>query len=234
MKIACLCCTYNRPEQLAEAIESFQRQTYPLEKRELIVLDDAGQHDEQTGPGWWLLSVGKRFRTLGEKRNACAALASADVDAFAVWDDDDICLPWHLEAMASVLESGVPWSRPEEVWIDRRTRLERKPTGGLFHGAWGFTRDAFLSVGSYPAMQSGQDQALAGRFKQAGIRMASPGGVPSYIYRWHTYPGARHLSTMGKGGYERRGEERVVRQAGVVARWSRDWEALGRQSCEGS
>jgi len=100
MKIACLCCTYNRPEQLAEAIESFQRQTYPLAKRELIVLDDAGQYDEQMGPGWWLLSLGKRFRTLGEKPNACAALASADVDAFAVWDDDDICLPWHLEAMA--------------------------------------------------------------------------------------------------------------------------------------
>ncbi|HUT14422.1 MAG TPA: hypothetical protein VMY42_28310, partial [Thermoguttaceae bacterium] len=57
-------------------------------------------YDEQMGPGWWLLSLGKRFRTLGEKPNACAALASADVDAFAVWDDDDICLPWHLEAMA--------------------------------------------------------------------------------------------------------------------------------------
>ncbi|HUT09603.1 MAG TPA: GH32 C-terminal domain-containing protein [Thermoguttaceae bacterium] len=54
---------------------------------------DIAARDEQTGPGWWLLSVGKRFRTLGENRNACAALASADGNAFAVWDDDDICLP---------------------------------------------------------------------------------------------------------------------------------------------
>jgi len=226
MKIACLCCTYNRPEQLPEAIESFQRQTYPLDKRELIVLDDAGQYNEQTGPGWWLLSLGKRFRTLGEKRNACAALASPDVDAFAPWDDDDIALPWHLEAMAAVLESGVPWSRPDEVWIDRRTWLERKQTGGLFHGSWGFTREAFLSVGGYPAMQSGQDQALAGRFKRAGIRVASPGGEPSYIYRWFTHPGAKHLSAMGEGGYERRGEERVVREASVNSTWQRDWEAM--------
>jgi len=225
MKIACLCCTYNRPKQLAESIECFRRQTYPLEKRELVILDDAGQYDEQTGPGWWLVSLGKRFRTLGEKRNACAALASADVDAFAVWDDDDIYLPWHLEVMAAVMKSGVPWSRPDEVWIDRRTRLERKPTNGLFHGAWGFTREAFLAVGGYPAMQSGQDQALAGRFKRAGIRSASPAGLPSFIYRW-SYPGARHLSAMGKGGYERRGNEPIEPVARIDPQWSRDWAGL--------
>ena len=84
MKIAAICCIYNRPEQLAEAIESFQRQTYPLEKRELIVLDDAGQYEPQCGSGWQLVTTTKRFRTLGEKRNVSAALASADVDAYAV------------------------------------------------------------------------------------------------------------------------------------------------------
>gem|GEM_PF-5668339 len=92
-------------------------------------------------------------------------------------------------------------------------------------------------------MQSGQDQALAGRFKRAGIKPVSPGelveaaasppkttrpshnvsvqdaaadscasgrqieigptsplSLPSYIYRWHTYPGVRHLSALGKDG----------------------------------
>jgi glycosyltransferase involved in cell wall biosynthesis len=243
MKIACLCCTYNRPQQLAEVIESFQRQTYPLEKRELIVLDDAGQYDEQTGPGWWLLSVGKRFRTLGEKRNVTAALASADVDAYALWDDDDIYLPWHLEAMARVLESGVPWSRPDEVWIDASSRwppnskeevrkpyFKRKETGGLFHGSWGFTREAFLAVGGYPPMQSSQDQALACRFKKAGVRVLSPSRSPSYIYRWYTYPNPRYLSALGQGGYERRGEETVVRQPLIVPQWTRDWGTSAEQA----
>jgi len=78
-------------------------------------------------------------------------------------------------------------------------------------------------------MQSGQDQALARRFKQAGVRVASPGGEPSYIYRWFTYPEARHLSAMGEGGYERRGEERAVGQAGVVTAWGRDWEGLAQR-----
>lgn len=268
MKIACLCCTFNRPAQLAEAVESFLRQTYPAELRELVIVDDAGQYAPAACdhlPGVKLVTTWHRFRTLGEKRNACAALASPDVDAYAVWDDDDIYLPWHLEAMARVFAEGLSWSRPTEVWIDCRTHLERKATGGLFHGSWGFTRDAFLSVGGYPAMQSGQDQALAGRFKRAGIRAASPSELavqscqrmftheipqqhspmsdtgkvsaaptdnssvlilPSYIYRWHTYPGARHISALGKNGYQRRGEEPLEHVARIAPSWSRDWPAL--------
>ncbi len=229
MKIACLCATFNRPAQLAEAVESFLRQTYPAELRELVILDDAGQYDPAACdhlPGVKLITTQHRFRTLGEKRNATGALASADVEAYAVWDDEDIYLPWHLEAMAAVFHAGIPWSRPAEVWIDRRTHLERKKTGGLFHGSWGFTREAFLSVGGYPAMQSGQDQALASRLKRSGIRAASPEGRPSYIYRWHTYPGARHISAMGKDGYERRGEEAIVHVDILEPCWSRDWTAL--------
>ena len=239
MKIACLCSTFNRPGQLAEAVESFLRQTYPAELRELVILDDAGQYAPDACdhlPGVKLVTTRHRFRTLGEKRNASAALVSPDVDAYAVWDDDDIYLPWHLEAMVAVFQAGYRWSLPAEVWIDRRTYLERKTTGGFFHGSWGFTREAFLSVGGYPAMQSGQDQALAARFKRAGIKPISPREIvdapassivlPSYIYRWHTYPNARHISALGKDGYERRGEEPVEHVARITPCWSRDWDGL--------
>ncbi len=51
-----------------------------------------------------MVTTTKRFCTLGEKRNASAALASADVDAYAVWGDDDIYLPGHLEAIACLFE----------------------------------------------------------------------------------------------------------------------------------
>ena len=243
MKIACLCSTFNRPAQLAEAVESFLRQTYP--DRELVILDDAGQYAPSACDhlaGVKLVTTRHRFCTLGEKRNASAALVSPDVDAYAVWDDDDIYLPWHLEAMAAVFQAGHRWSLPAEVWIDRKTHLERKNTGGLFHGSWGFTREAFLSVGGYPAMQSGQDQALAARFKRAGIKAVSPSelvtqtsqssaigdffslvAIPSYIYRWHTYPGARHISAMGKDGYQRRAQEPIVPVHRITPCWSREW-----------
>jgi hypothetical protein len=230
MKIACICSTFNRPQCLAESIECFQRQTCPLEKRELIILDDAGQYAEQTGPGWWLLSIGKRFRTLGEKRNATAALVSADVDALAVWDDDDIYLPWHLEKAAELLSSpkGVGWSRPEVVWNDHPKMLKRKSTGGLFHGAWVFTREAFVRAHGYPAMQSGQDQGLAKRFRRAGVLSGSPASPPSFVHRWGTSPAMQHLSALGPRGYERRGGEKIVRQPPIVPAWSKDWEAKAR------
>lgn len=251
-KMACLCCTFNRPAQLAEAVESFLRQAYPASQRELVILDDARQYDPAACdhlPGVKLVATRHRFRTLGEKRNACAALASPDVDAYAVWDDDDIYLPWHLDLMAWVFEAGYQWSLPDEVWLDRRSHLERKKSGGLFHGAWGFTREAFLSVGGYPAMQSGQDQALAARFKRAGIQSASPSQVlsseplrlsacpmpqapcslPSYIYRWHTYPGARHISALGKDGYQSRGEETVEPIDCLKPGWSQAWESVQRR-----
>jgi len=231
MKIACLCPTYNRPMQLAEAIECFNRQTYPLEKRELIILDDAGQYEEESGPGWHLVSTRKRFRTLGEKRNTTAALVSADVEAYALWDDDDIYLPWHLEEIAKVLATGVPWCKPDAIWQDKKNRLQYKPIGYLFHACWGLTRELFLSVGGNPAMQSGQDQGLCQRLRKSRCRHAAPAAPPSFIYRWHTYAQARHLSAMGQGGYERRGEEVIVRQeAPLQPAWTCDWTRLAAEA----
>ena len=84
MKLAALCCTFHRPHLLGQLIESFLRQDYPRHLRELAILDDAGQYDNQAGEGWRLISVPARFRTLGEKRNACAALASPDAEGFLI------------------------------------------------------------------------------------------------------------------------------------------------------
>ena len=103
MKVAAICCTYKRPDELATVIECFLRQDYPPEMRELIVLDDADQYESQDGDGWRIVSIPSRFRTLGEKRNASAGLVSPDVDAYCVWDDDDVYLPWHMTAATDAL-----------------------------------------------------------------------------------------------------------------------------------
>jgi glycosyltransferase involved in cell wall biosynthesis len=125
MKLAAICCTYVRPKALAAVIECFLRQDYPVELRELIVLDDAGQYANQAGNRWRLVSSPVRFRTLGEKRNASAALVSPDVDAYCVWDDDDIYLPWHMAAAAAALKDA-DYTIPTVIYIDRRGGLERK------------------------------------------------------------------------------------------------------------
>ena len=71
----------NEAAHIEECLATIQRQDYPAELRELIVVDDAGQYGNQRGDGWRVVSLPMRFRTLGEKRNASAALVSPDVDA---------------------------------------------------------------------------------------------------------------------------------------------------------
>lgn len=226
MRIAAICCTYNRAEQLATAVECFLRQDYPAELRELIVLDDAGQYQNQQGDGWRLVSISTRFRTLGEKRNASAALVSPDVDAYCVWDDDDVYLPWHMSAAAKALEDA-DYTIPTVIYADKRGRLERKSNQYLFHGAWAFRREAFEQVGGYPFIQSGQDQGLLRRFKAAKLRRADPiqfDPRPSYVYRWFTAH-SQHISAMGRDGYARIGKTPVKPVGKLSPRWEVDWVA---------
>ncbi len=225
MKIAAVCCTYLRPEHLGWLVKCFLEQDYP--NRELVILDDAGQYDDQRGDRWRLISRDRRFPTLGAKRNAAVALASPDAEALAVWDDDDIYLPWALSACVGALKVA-PWSRPSLVLHERADgKLRQHRTGGLFHGGWAYTREAFQQAGGYPAMDNGEDQALAQRLRQAGVRQADPctlGYKPFYLYRWKSGAGY-HLSGMGPKGYQELGR-RPVERATLNIAWPRDFHGV--------
>jgi hypothetical protein len=203
MKIAVVCVTYNRPQRLGQMIRCFERQDY--DKRELVILDDAGQYPSTSGPSWRLVSTAKRFPTLGEKRNAAVQLVSDDVEALAVWDDDDLYMPWALHASAAALELG-PWSRPSLVLHPQPDgSLRQHKTGGLFHSGWAYRRDAFDQAGGYPSMDNGEDQVLAERFCRMNIAAVDPvalGFAPFLVYCW---AGGMHLSWAGPRGYEKWG-----------------------------
>jgi len=217
MKIAAVCATFLRPRQLGWMIRCFLQQDYP--GRELVVLDDAGQYDNQRGDRWRLVSTSKRFPTLGEKRNAATALVSDDVEAIAVWDDDDLYLPWALRASAAALQSA-PWSQPSLVLHPRKDgSLRQHRTGGLFHGGWAYHRRIFDKVGGYPAKSNGEDQALALRLARIGVKSSDPcrlGFEPFYIYPWDN-GGRWHLSGLGAAGYRRLGVLRAERTPLVIA-----------------
>lgn len=232
LKFAAICCTYKRPNQLAEAVECFRRQDYPANRRELIVVDDAGQYsaDALSGiAGVKLITTRHRFRTLGEKRNASAAYASPDVDAYCVWDDDDIYLPWHISAAAAAL-ADADYTIPTEIYEDTPKQLNRKKNQYLFHGAWSFLRTAFERVHGYPFTQSGQDQGFLQRIKSAKLRRADPiqfNPRPSYVYRWGTVK-VKHISAMGRDGYETLRNIPTEYVNRLELRWSRDWVGLAR------
>jgi len=219
MNVAAVCCTFLRPEQLGHLVHCFLKQDYPAQKRELVILDDAGQYENQQGDRWRLISVRNRYATLGEKRNAAAALVSRDVEALAVWDDDDLYLPWALRACVAALKLA-PWSRPSLVLHPQEDgSLRQHETGGLFHGGWAYLRKVFQEVGGYPAENNGEDQAFAQRLQRAGATetdLIRLGLRPFYVYPWRTSNGW-HLSGMGPNGYRRLGGLRAAGGRLVIA-----------------
>jgi len=225
MKLAALCCTYLRPEGLGQLIECFLRQEYPRELRELVILDDAGQYENQTGDGWRLVSIPCRFRSLGEKRNACAALASPDVEGFLVADDDDIYFPHWLRTHAEALRRA-DWSHPGLVLLEHGDGLRECDTGGLYHGGWAFRREAFYRVRGYGPHNNGEDQELADRLGAAGVTQCDPCefAPPFYIYRYDN--SSYHLSYMDDHGYRELGVRDSSSKATIPIRWSREWDKL--------
>jgi hypothetical protein len=217
MKIAVICCTYLRPKQLGRLLRCFQLQDY--ENRELLILDDAGQYDNQQGDRWRLVSVSQRFPSLGEKRNAAARLVGDHVEALAPWDDDDLYLPWALSASVAALHNA-DWSRPALVLhADEHWRLKQYRTGGLYHAGWAYRKECFWLVGGYPAASGPEDQGLLKKFEQADVRQADPialGFRPFYVYLWGQQSQSYHISGMLTGADE-----------GQVA-----WKKLGRYVAE--
>ncbi len=205
MKLAALCCTYLRPKTLGHLIECFRRQDYPLCDRELIILDDAGQYRNAEGEGWRLVSIPRRFQTLGEKRNACAGLASSDAEGFLVADDDDIYFPHWFSTQAAALRLG-QWSRPSRVLVEFGDVLKEIATSGLFHAGWGYHRSVFAQVNGYRHMNSGEDQDFAHRLHQAGVSPIDPSELaPPFLFvRENT--GSYHISYMGEDAYDKLGK----------------------------
>jgi len=210
MKIAALCVTYLRPRSLGFLIRAWLDQDFRQHgiDAELLILDDAGQYEEQAGEDWHLVSTDARYAALGEKRNAAAAMADPAPDAFAIWDDDDYYLPWAIRATAAAL-GYADWSRPSQVLIEKPKGsglLHRHRTGGLFHAGMAYTREAFERTGGYPpAMNNGEDQALFALLKRSGASEADPvdlGFDPFYVYNWYGSSGGYHLSGMGPRGYQ--------------------------------
>lgn len=186
--ICAICPTLNRPELLGRAIRAFEKQTYS--NRFLIIVDDAGQYDNQNGDRWQLISIPKRCMSLGEKNNICAALAPRGTWAYAKWDDDDLYMPWHLSQIMEALEDGGEFCQPRVVidyfgkWVQTETFNRKDPEHFCYHGAWGYTRELFEQMGGYRSKYAGDDGDFQTRFRELGGHSVDflHGAVPSYWY----------------------------------------------------
>jgi hypothetical protein len=186
MKIAALMPTYGRPRLVANALACFLAQDYPAERRRLLILDDAGQIAPQSGADWQVWSTAKKFPSLPAKYAFLVDQANEwGADAYCVWDDDDIYLPWYLSAHAQTLLTA-GWSHPSQAWSLYTGSLALESAIGRFHGALAVRRDFANRVGYWgKSSRCDYDQQIMGRLSQ----LSPPGRPdldrpPSYVYRW--------------------------------------------------
>lgn len=195
--VSCLCPTYRRPRLLENSIACFLAQDYPADRRELIVLDDAGELENQTGDGWQIISIPRRFRSLPEKFNALAGLARGEI--LMVWEDDDIYLTHHIRSQVAAMD-GNSWSKPSTVLSLYTGEVREEEATGRFHASLAVSRTAFEQCGGWPLTLRGDfDQQLIARLNSIG----KPGdpcmtNKPGYVFRWGS-TGAYHGQAMMRG-----------------------------------
>jgi hypothetical protein len=161
---------------------AFHSQDYPEDRRERIIVDDAGELQNDACGGWQIISIPRRFRSLPEKFNAIAGLAKGDIRVVRV---DDIWLPHHISTHVRAME-GRLWSKPSFVLSSYTGRLEQEDATGRFHASLAFRREIFDRIGGWPLTKRGDfDQQLIARLNA----IEPPGDPcqfadPSYIFRW--------------------------------------------------
>lgn len=165
--ISCIMPTYGRPEFLGEAVAMFLAQDYP--EAELVLLNDCvGQDFQCSAPRVRVVNAAERYPTLGEKRNAAIEMAAGQV--IAVWDDDDIHLPWRLSFSYREMQRWrTEFYRPSaflSYWGEEQLRDDHVIPSWVSHGVSMFTKDLWRRVGGYPARDVGEDSEFFARIHQ--------------------------------------------------------------------
>jgi glycosyltransferase involved in cell wall biosynthesis len=119
--------TFNRAEQVGQAIDSILAQTYP--HRELIVVDDGSQDDTPR----LLAAYGERIRAFRQENRGVSAARNLGLRAargalIALLDSDDYWLPGKLAAQVEYLQRHpeLMLCQTEEIWIRNGRRVNPK------------------------------------------------------------------------------------------------------------
>jgi len=210
MHLICLTPTYGRPSLVRNALALFLgQQLRPGDTAHMVILDDAGQIATQhggTSPLTWQVECRHEWIPLTEKYAPLLAIAGPAA-AYVVWDDDDVYLPWHLQAHADALQASA-WSHPSRAWstygknpLDEPPR-EKRLSGRHYHGALAVRSDLMSKLGGWPTTdRSNYDKQMLAACRRASGPPGDPcaHATPSYIYRWRD-TGRDHCSARIKDG----------------------------------
>lgn len=219
--ISCICPTFGRfPHEqhlLNESVESFLRQSYP--EKELIILNDCpDQKIVFNHPEILVINSERRYRTLGEKYNAAIAVAQGDF--IAPWEDDDISLPPRLRFSRQQL-GDADYYNPCGYWYQEDGTFHDSHAIGVSHNCSLFTRRAHNLVGGYDHISGNQDQVHDQKFRETkGLTVVQNKPLDKadwyYVYRFRVshfhlssrYPHQEWYDEIGQVDFQR-GEYQV-------------------------
>lgn len=215
MTLTWLCPTWNRPACLRELVRQFLAQDYPRDQLQLLILDDAGQYDNQQGPGWQLISFARRFHSLPEKYNALLSLVNTD--GVIIAEDDDLYSSRHSSACAGALQFGNV-SKPSVVNVQYGPEhTESDP--GRFHASLAMRTEFLRSIGGWPiTTRADFDLQLIAKLRRTGTRIVDPcelGYPPTYTFRWET-SGHYHAQAYGHGPDDPGYYDRAAAASGAI------------------
>jgi hypothetical protein len=199
MKLLCLCPTYGRRRELLEnSLACFVTQVLPAEDRHLVFFDDLGTLEECHCriDNVTILSQSARCPSIASKYNVMLDrltkrgfdVLDFDYDAVVVWDDDDVYLPYHLQAHAAALTmTGVDWSKPSRIWSAYHQPAEQECAAGRFHGSLAITKSLLHELGGWiETKRADFDQQMISALAAKSVVYDTNHFVdsPQYVYRW--------------------------------------------------
>lgn len=209
--------TYNRADLILDSIHSIQAQT--VQDFEIVVIDD-GSTDNTYEVVNGLDDP--RIRYFRQENAGVAAARNRGIDEslgqyVAVMDDDDIALPWRLEAHFDALTEGVNATFGSFVNFDNATgelKLHRTKLftdevtsdkgGAPGHSTWMVDRDLMRAIRYDAQLASGIDNNFALRSLRSGLEWRHTGRVHS-LRRMHdtqiTSQGAAGQSAAARDSY---------------------------------
>lgn len=184
--------TYNRAHLLHDTVYSVQAQT--VQDFELVIVDD-GSTDDTAEVVARLQLDDSRIRYVHQENQGVAAARNRGVDEsrghyVAVLDDDDIALPWRLEAQFSVLTEGVSATfgafanfddDSGQLTLHRTKQFTLETTadkgGAPGHSTWMVERELMAAIRYDEDLTSGIDNNFALRSLRSGLRWRHSGQV---------------------------------------------------------
>jgi glycosyltransferase involved in cell wall biosynthesis len=138
--VACLMLTKNRPELASKAVECFRRQSYPLDRRVLLILDTGddprwhsmapGETDQTSPIQWHQPGLNATGEPIGALRNVVATYSLPfRPDILIHWDDDDWSHPERIAEQVMFLQtSGADCVGYDEMLFWRLSSWEQMRT----------------------------------------------------------------------------------------------------------